>query len=183
MAIRSIALSGAAAAAALAVGASALGQAKGGPAVYWMSADTLSGLGAMAGGGKPGAGALMGAMMGRGGASQARTLTLQLGSPQRAAGVPSAEHIPPGGLLAGPSLPLLTPQAARATGPVMPWSGQMEKPRGRMLIYWGCGEHARAGQPAVIDFASMSAGKLPPAFASTMLKPMVPPSAAAFATS
>jgi hypothetical protein len=181
MTIRPVMLAGAGAAA-LALGAGALGQAKGGPAVYWMSADTVSGFGAMAGGGgKPSASALMGAMMGRGGASHSRTLTLQLGSPQRPASAAVAEHLPPGGLLAGPSLPLLTPQGARPAGPAAPW-GQMEKPRGRMLIYWGCGEHARPGQPTVIDFASMAAGKVPPGFASSVLKPMIPPSAAAFAT-
>jgi hypothetical protein len=58
----------------------------------------------------------------------------------------------------------------------------MERPRGRMLIYWGCGEHARPGQPAVIDFASMAAGRIPPAFANLALKPMTPPSAATSAT-
>jgi hypothetical protein len=58
----------------------------------------------------------------------------------------------------------------------------MERPRGRMLIYWGCGEHARPGQPAVIDFASMAAGRMPPAFANLALKPMTPPSAATSAT-
>jgi hypothetical protein len=172
--------------AALAAGAAAIGQARGGgagPAVYWMSADTASGLGGMAGGGRPSAGSVMGAMMGRGGrSSYAHSLTLQLGSPRRAAGAPQAEHLPPAGLQAGPSLPLVTPQSApRATGPVQPW-GQMERPRGRMLIYWGCGEHARPGQPAVIDFASMAAGKVPPAFANSALKPMIPPSAATSAT-
>ncbi|HEX2763284.1 MAG TPA: hypothetical protein VHM92_05490 [Allosphingosinicella sp.] len=186
MALRTLFLTGAAIGAAV-LGAAAFGQAKGGPAVYWMSADTVSGFGALAAdGGRPSAGAVMGAMMGRGGgggASYSRTLTLQLGSPQRPAGAPSAEHLPPGGLLAGPSLPLITPQGvARPVGPAQPWSGQMEKPRGRMLIYWGCGEHARPGQPAVIDFASLSAGKMPPAFASAMLKPMTPPSGATFTT-
>ena len=152
---------------ALAAGAAAVGQARGaGSTVYWMSADTSSGLAAMAGGRS----------------SHVRTLNLQLGSPRRAAGAPQAEHLPPAGLQAGPSLPLATPQAApRTSGPAQPW-GQMERPRGRMLIYWGCGEHARPGQPAVIDFASMAAGKMPPAFANMALKPMVGPSAATSAT-
>jgi hypothetical protein len=152
-----------------------------------MSADTASGLAGMAAGmgqGRPGAGAVMGALMGGRGArsSYAHNLTLQLGSPRRAAGPPSAEHVPPPGLQAGQVLPLLTPQAApRTTGPAQPW-GQMERPRGRMLIYWGCGEHARPGQPAVIDFASMAAGRMPPAFANLALKPMTPPSAATSTT-
>ena len=168
---------------ALAAGAAAIGQARGGAgtAVYWMSADTSSGLAAMAaGGGRPSIGSMLG---GRGrGSSYARTLTLQLGSPRRAPGAPQAEHVPPAGLQAGQSLPLLTPQVApRTPAPAQPW-GQMERPRGRMLIYWGCGERVRPGQPAVIDFASMAAGKIPPAFANTPLKPMVPPSAATSAT-
>jgi hypothetical protein len=173
---------------ALAAGAAALGQARGGgtgPAIYWMSADTASGLAGMAaGGGRPSAGSMIGAMLGgRGGrSSYAHSLTLQLGSPRRAAGAPSAEHLPPAGLQAGPSLPLVTPQAApRTAGPAQPW-GQMQRPQGRMLIYWGCGEHVRPGQPAVIDFASMAAGKMPPAFANLALKPMTPPSAATSAT-
>src|SRR3954468_18596769 len=175
---------------ALAAGATALAQARGGgpgPAVYWMSADTASGLAGMAGGmgqGRPSAGTVMGAMLGgRGGrSSYVHNLTLQLGSPRRAAGAPSAEHVPPPGLQAGQVLPLLPPQAAaRPTGPAQPW-GQMERPRGRLLFYWGCGEHVRPGQPAVVDFAAMSAGHMPPGFANTALKPMTPPSAATFAT-
>ncbi|HEX8306827.1 MAG TPA: hypothetical protein VF645_00230 [Allosphingosinicella sp.] len=173
---------------ALATAGSALSQARAGSGttVYWMSADTSSGFAAMAGGGgrRTSAGSVMGSMLGGrgGGSSYVRTLTLQLGSPRRAAGAPQAEHIPPSGLQAGPSLPLLTPQTApRSTGPVQPW-GQSERPKGRMLIYWGCGEHARPGQPAVIDFASMAAGKMPPAFANMAMKPMTPPSAATSAT-
>jgi hypothetical protein len=176
---------------ALAAGATALAQARGGgtgTAVYWMSADTASGLAGMAGGmgqGRPSAGSVMGAMLRGGGGSRSsyvHNLTLQLGGARRAAGAPSAEHLPPAGLQAGPSLPLVTPQSApRATGPVHPW-GQAERPRGRMLIYWGCGEHARPGQPTVIDFAAMTAGRVPPAFANSAIKPMVPPSAATSAT-
>ena len=166
---------------ALGAGAAAIGQARGGPAVYWISADTSSGLAAMAaGGGRPSIGSMLGVR--GGGSSYVRTLTLQLGSPRRATGAPQAEHVPPAGLQAGQVLPLMTPQAApRTTGPAQPW-GQMERPRGRMLIYWGCGEHARPGQPAVIDFASMASGKMPPAFANMALKPMTPPSAATSAT-
>ena len=140
------------------------GQKVTGPiATYWMSAATQSGFG-MPGtggaGGRPSASQLM-AMMRGGGAAQ-HTLTLQLGSSQKAAG-PQAEHLPPEALRAGASLPLQTPQAARAeprdeTPHIPP---EYQKPKGRMLIFWGCGEHAKAGQPIVIDFAQMSAGKLP----------------------
>ncbi|HEX6377259.1 MAG TPA: hypothetical protein VFZ91_16230 [Allosphingosinicella sp.] len=172
---------------ALAGAAPAPAQPRTGPAVYWMSADTASGLAGMAGmaQGRPSAGSVMGAILGGGRssrASYAHNLTLQLGSPRRAAGAPSAEHLPPAGLQAGQSLPLVTPAAApRTPGPAQPW-GQMEKPRGRMLIYWGCGERARPGQPTVIDFATIAAGRMPPAFANMALKPMTPPSPATSTT-
>ncbi|MDB5698811.1 MAG: hypothetical protein JWN69_1615 [Alphaproteobacteria bacterium] len=138
-----------------------------GTAVYWMTADTTSGMGSMMAGGG-GSAAVIQAMMGGGGgqASYAHLLSLQLGSPRKASpGEPAAEHLPPPGLRAGASLPLVTPQRAPAveTGP---WNGKMEKPKGRILIYWGCGDRARPGQPVVIDFATLSAGKMPPAFAT-----------------
>jgi hypothetical protein len=51
-----------------------------------------------------------------------------------------------------------------------------------MLFYWGCGDRARPGQPVVVDFASLSSGKVPAAFAQAALKYMTPPSAASHAT-
>jgi hypothetical protein len=153
--------------------------AAGGTVVYWMTADTTSGMGSMTAGGGGGA-AMLQAMMGGGSqADYAHLLSLQLGSPRKAAGAPSAEHLVPPGLRAGPSLPLVTPQRAPAveTGP---WHGKMEKPKGRLLIYWGCGERARPGQPVVIDFESMMAGKMPPAFAN--VRPLLGPAAGRYAT-
>jgi len=140
------------------------GQKVTGPiATYWMSAATQSGFGMPgmggAGGGRPSASQIM-AMMQGGGAAQ-HTLTLQLGSSQKAAG-PQAEHLPPDGLGAGGSLPLLTPQSAPPPvddTPRIP--REYQKPKGRMLIFWGCGERAKPGQPVVIDFAQMQAGKMP----------------------
>jgi hypothetical protein len=173
----------------LAFGGGAFGQHSGeGNAVYWMSADTTSGMGAMmagaGGGGRPGLGSVMGAMMGRGGNPDgyAHMLMLQLGSNRRASGEASAEHLPPAGLQAGASLPLVTPQSAPAPSGPTAWPQGMERPRGRILIYWGCGERARPGQPVVIDFASMTAGKIPPAFANSAARMMSPPSPARFAT-
>jgi hypothetical protein len=174
-------IGGAGALALAAAGAAALAQGGGGPVTYWMSAGTTSGLAAM-GAGRPNAASMMGAMFGGGGnAGYSRTLTLQLGSPRKAAGAPTAEHLPPAALQAGASLPLVTPEAQRAvsTAPTG-WTG--EKPKGRMLIYWGCGERARAGQPLVVDFAALASGKAPPALAAAALKAMTPPSPATHAT-
>ena len=36
----------------------------------------------------------------------------------------------------------------------------VERPRGRLLLYWGCGPAVRAGQPKVLDMASASAADL-----------------------
>ncbi|MFL6862970.1 MAG: hypothetical protein ACJ8DZ_08215 [Allosphingosinicella sp.] len=170
---------------ALALGAAAWAQSGGGgTATYWMSADTLSGMGGMmGGGGRPSMGSVMGAMMGRGGGisgGQARQLHLQLGGSARPAGEPQAEHLPPAGLGVGPSLPLVSPRQAPAEPSSTGFPTNMERPRGRILIYWGCGEHARPGQPVVFDFAAISAGHVPPAFANSAYRPELPPSPARF---
>jgi len=43
-----------------------------------------------------------------------------------------------------------------------------QRPTGRMLVYWGCGEHVGPGQPLVIDFARLAAGQLPPGWGATI---------------
>jgi hypothetical protein len=138
-------------------------QASGGTAVYWMTADTMSGMGTMmanSGGGGMNMGAMM--RMAQGGqSSYVHNIRLELGTGRTATGEPAATHAPPPGLQVGPSLPLLTPR--RATGQT-PYG--IEKPKGRLLVYWGCGDRVRAGQPVVLDYAAMAAGKMPPAFAS-----------------
>jgi len=148
-------------------------------AVYWMSAQTQTGFGmpSMGGGGDPQA--MMRAMMGGGGAN--KSLTLQLGSSQ-AAPTPAADHLPPQGLQAGAALPLVSPKVVPATpverGPDMP--RDFQKPKGKMLIFWGCGERARPGQPVVVDFAKLAAGQTPAGmamFRGIDYRPMQPPAA------
>jgi hypothetical protein len=158
-------------------------------AVYWMSAATTSGMAAMmGGGGRPSMASIM-AMRNGGGNSYSHSLVLQLGSSLRPGGEPVAEHDPPQGLGAGPVLPLATPQPAAAPQHVESEPGpppQYHQPRGRVLIFWGCGEHAGAGQPLVIDFAKVAQGQMPAAFAALMhglaVRPMQPPSPARNAT-
>ena len=147
-------------------------------AVYWMTAETSSGMAAASAGGDPQA--MAAAMQGKGPAL--RTLNLQLGTGRRAAGEPSAEHLPPAGLGAGASLPLVSPKVAPPAKATGGWDGQMQKPKGRMLIYWGCGDKARPGQPVVVDFAALTSGKVPSAFTLGAIKAMTPPSAAGHAT-
>jgi len=130
-------------------------------ATYWMDISTTSGLGAgMMGGGRPNVGQMM-ALMNGGGAGVSHTLALTLASREKAA-APTANHVIPPGLQMGPSLPLLTPEQVKAEAPTTPgMPAQFERPKGRMLIYWGCGEHAGAGQPTVIDFSKVAAGQVP----------------------
>jgi hypothetical protein len=150
------------------IGAAAVGAVAPVPppiATYWMDAATQSGLGAgFTPGARPNIGQIMGMMSG-GRPSVAHTLELRLASKQRAP-APAAEHLVPPGLDMGPSLPLVTPNAP----PPVPRTPGMpqgyERPRGRMLIYWGCGEHAGPGQPTVIDFSKLAAGQVPPGLAA-----------------
>jgi hypothetical protein len=158
-----------------------------GTATYWMTAETSSGMAGMAAGMNGGGNAASAAMSMLGGgrgsrASYVKNLHLQLGTGRRPAGAPTAEHLPPAGLQAGPSLPLLTPQGAAPPVPTGNYQMPTERPRGRMLIYWGCGEHARAGQPVIIDFATMTSGRMPAAFANSPFKPMIPPAPGTSAT-
>ncbi|MFY7835676.1 MAG: hypothetical protein ACOVQ0_05260 [Novosphingobium sp.] len=128
---------------------------------YEMRAETMSGLGGMAGGG--GMGAAM--TMAFGGTPKAQhMLWLDLGSSRAAAdGKPKAEHFMPAGAKLGKSVLLRTPQAAKRD----PGEADFQRPKGRMLIFWGCGEHAPKGQPVVIDFSKLAAGQVPPGLFTT----------------
>ena len=153
------------------------------PVNYWISAETGSGLAAAAFNNISGSASVNSALSGTGGSrrpSFAHNLSLQLGSARRVNGTPASEHFPPARLQVGASLPLVTPQAVRGSG-AQP-SASIERPRGRMLIYWGCGERARPGQPTVVDFSSMVAGQVPPALRNLPFTPMMPPSTAAVTT-
>ena len=129
---------------------------------YWMDVATASGFGAgMAGGGeRPDMNQIM-QMMSGGGGSVGHTVDLRLASKTKAPAAPQADHWIPATLQMGPSLPLVTP--VRETAPATPGlPANFQRPKGRMLIYWGCGEHVSAGQPTVIDFSKLAPGQIPP---------------------
>lgn len=129
---------------------------------YWMDVSTQSGMGAgLMGGGAPNMQQIM--QMMEGGGQPQRMLNLYLGSKQKAP-IPQASHLIPPGLQMGPSLPLHAPAAARPAPKYEGVPGNFEQPKGRMLIYWGCGEHAGAGQPTIIDFSKLVAGQIPPGY-------------------
>ena len=134
-------------------------------AAYWLSAETVSGMAT----GQP--------------AGVEKNLLLQLGSTRRAP-APSAAHLPPQGLRAGERLPLITPAGVtpKADGPTDYRPGTSQMPKGKMEIYWGCGENVAAGQPFVVDFATMRPGAASPFGATTNVRAMTPPSADRHAT-
>ena len=142
-------------------------QAKAPPPIasYWMDVATQSGMGAgMGGGGRPSASQIM-AMM-NGGGEAIHTLDLRLASKDKPAAGPQADHLIPPGLQMGASLPLITPERAEAPREQSAMPAQFQRPKGRMLIYWGCGEHVAASQPTVIDFSKIAPGQMPAGMAA-----------------
>ena len=127
-------------------------------AVYWMNVETAGGMGMEMPSG-------MGGFMPPG-MQGGKRMKLDLGSSQQASGEPRAAHAIPPGLSMGPSLPLLTPRIERAPVREREDEPEFERPKGRMLIYWGCGEAVRAGQPVIIDFANLGSQDAARAFRS-----------------
>jgi len=134
-------------------------------ASYWMDVATQSGMGAgMTPGARPSMEQIMGMMSGQ--SSVAHMLDLRLASKTKPTAAPEAAHWIPPGLQMGPSLPLVTPVREAAPPPTPGMPMQFQRPKGRMLIYWGCGEHVGAAQPTVIDFSKVAAGQVPPGMAA-----------------
>jgi hypothetical protein len=127
-------------------------------AQYWMSISTenttIPGMEAAGGGGLEG---MMGSMamkgMGVGGGPN-RTMWLDLLGPDTPAS-PAAEHLIPPGLKMGDSLPLVTPTPRGGGGTTSTEEGGKREDI-RILLYWGCGDSVRTGQPRVLDTAKMS---------------------------
>lgn len=125
---------------------------------YTIDAGTVSGIGAMGGGG--GLGAALNMM--RGGSQVAHEMTLRLGSTRASTGAPKADHFLPDAMRMGKSVPLMTPAAGTPGRDVPGGVPDGRMPRGRLLLFWGCGEHAPKGQPVVIDFSKLAQGQVPP---------------------
>jgi len=123
---------------------------------YWVSVATQN----MSIPGMPqeGMSGLQGMIVGKmAGVGPKKSLLLQLNSPRAIPSDPEATHDIPAGLNMGKTLPLLIPPerakpAQRGEEP----ERKMEKPKVRMLFYWGCGETVRPGQPKVVDTDKMS---------------------------
>jgi hypothetical protein len=126
-------------------------------AIYAMDVSTMSGMGmgAMMGGG-------LGSLLG-GGSGDNYMLDLRLTSATPSPQQPEkGDHFFMPAAKMGKSVPLLGDAPGKASKPdrdYMP--GQMEKPKGRLLMFWGCNTKAPKGQPFVIDFAKMPSAQMP----------------------
>ncbi len=155
-------------------------------ASYWVSATTGSGL---MGFSAPSQGQRPGMMDGMRAARQmmsggvSHQLKLDLGSTLApTGGAAQAEHTPSAGLGVRGALPLETPRAAQPTTGRDTPPGQPERPKGRLLLFWGCGEHARAGQPVIIDFARIAQGQWPTGLSSVTVNAPSPPTTSSHRT-
>ncbi|MGE5160113.1 MAG: hypothetical protein ACM3O5_01280 [Betaproteobacteria bacterium] len=133
----------------------------------WIDVATFSGFGMPGMGGSPGASpmSMMSGMFGGGSGAKNAFGNTQALSPGRWVDVtlytsrnPSlaeALQAVPAGTQLAPTLKLVAPKAARPApldDDVTPT--EIERPKGRMHLYWGCGDTVRPGQPRVLDMAT-----------------------------
>ena len=142
----------------------------------WVDVATFGGMGmpmgmSGLGGGNPMA--ALGSLFGGGGAGANRFGQTQTQSPGRWVDVTlytrnnpqlaEAEQSVPAGFLS-PALKLQSPKETRGTAPdpgdESTTEPDHERPKGKMLLYWGCGDKVRPGQPRVVDFATASPADL-----------------------
>ncbi|WP_033075105.1 hypothetical protein [Sphingopyxis sp. MWB1] len=130
---------------------------------YEMDVATMSGMGAPGSGGAA-MGSMVGMMLGGRENPVTHMMQLRLGSGQTPATPPvKADHFFEPQAKLGASLPLWSPERSQPGTSDMPF----DPPKGRLLLYWGCGAKAGPGQPVVIDFSKLAAGQTPPNLFST----------------
>lgn len=124
-------------------------------AQYAMDVSTMSGMGmgAMMGGG-------LGGLLGGGGGDN-YILDLRLSSATPAPQQPEkGDHFFLPTAKMGKSVPLLGDSPGKPAKPDYDPRG-MEKPKGRLLMFWGCNTKAPKGQPFIIDLAKMPTAQMP----------------------
>lgn len=131
----------------------------------WIDVATFSGMGMPMGGMGGALGSVFGGKGGGDGNTFGNTRTMSAGRwvdvTVRARATPNldeARQAVPEGFLS-PALELRTPNNAPAAtrDDEEVKHEPPEKPKGRMLLYWGCGSQIRQGQPRVLDMATASA--------------------------
>jgi len=110
------------------------------------------------------------------GAGPKKSILLQLNSPGALPSDPEETHDIPPGLNMGKTLPLLIFEGLKpARGGEEP-ERKVEKPKARLLFYWGCGETVRPGQPRVLDTEKMSMPEFGKAMSGRTGSGQAPPS-------
>lgn len=124
---------------------------------YAMDVSTMSGfgMGAMMGGG-------LGGLLGGGGGDN-YMLDLRLSSAAPAPLQPEkGDHFFLPVAKMGKSVPLLGDAPGKSEPAERGYKpGQMEKPKGRLLMFWGCHAKAPKGQPFILDFAKLPTTQMP----------------------
>lgn len=118
-------------------------------AQYWMDIATVSMANAPE---LPGAsfGATQGSLPGR-------WIDVAVANQRRPDGAQAIQTIPPGLFLGGSLTLLPVPAKAAASTETKGNAALPVQPKGRLLLYWGCGDAVREGQPQVIDLANATA--------------------------
>jgi hypothetical protein len=147
----------------------------------WIDVATFSGLGLpMGGAGVANPMAALGSLFGGGQGRKVNFLMTQTGGSGRFVDVTlssrlqpalaqATQDVPPAFL--SPALQLLAPAEApaaptrEADDEVVP-QPDAQRPQGKLLLYWGCGDSIRPGQPRVVDFATASAADMAAVFQS-----------------
>jgi hypothetical protein len=147
-----------------ALAAPSIAQTPPGPVVHYeMEVATTSG----AGGGMAGA---MRMMAGGGGGDADHSVALRLTTARQAQGAPRADHFFLPAVRLGRSVPLT---GSGRPGPEEASASLLgdEQPRGRILMFWGCGAKAGPGQPYVLDAAKLMPAQLPAALGGASTAP------------
>ncbi|NTW67515.1 MAG: hypothetical protein HGB21_14605 [Nitrospirae bacterium] len=142
---------------------------------YWVSVATQN----MSIPGMPqeGMSGLQGMIIGKiAGVGPKKSLLLQLNSPGALPSGPEATHDIPPGLSMGKTLPLLIPERDKPMRGGDEPERKAEKPKVRMLFYWGCSEAVRPGQPRVLDTEKMSMPQFGKAMSGRTGSGQTPPS-------
>ena len=102
-----------------------------------------------------GAGGMMGGFFGgtkMGGGAPGQWLDTALYTRLKPSGAEGTHAIPPA-MNMGSSLPLIPVATVERSG-AQGHDGDAEKPKGKLVFYWGCSDTVRPGQPRVLDFSS-----------------------------
>lgn len=144
---------------------------------YWMNAETENqSIPGMQSGEMSGMEGVFGRMAGLPQAGGGKRLMLQLNSPRPLPAEPEALHDIPPGQKMGKALPLEIPAKPKHTREGEEEAPVYEKPKMRMLIYWGCGEAVGKGQPRVLDTEKMGMAEFGRAMAGRTASRQYPPS-------